>query len=262
MISIIGIPTDTNSSFMSGASQAPPIIMSEFNSDATNKFSENGIDLGRGNHWLDRGNLILTEPHNEFGLISSAIQKELTNNNCCISIGGDHSITYPIIAAHHKFFPKINIVHFDAHPDLYENYDDNPFSHASPFARIMENNLAISLTQIGIRTMNDHQQDQAERYKVKIITMDQFSSDIKLKFEDPIYISIDLDGIDPSFAPGVSHPEPGGFSTRDIITIISNISGKVIGADIVEYNPKKDMNNITAITAAKLLKELMGKILK
>jgi arginase family enzyme len=110
--------------------------------------------------------------------------------------------------------------------------------------------------------MNDHQQDQAERYKVKIITMDQFSSDIKLKFEDPIYISIDLDGIDPSFAPGVSHPEPGGFSTRDIITIISNISGKVIGADIVEYNPKKDINNITAITAAKLLKELMGKILK
>ena len=262
MISIIGIPTDTNSSFMSGASQAPPIILREFNSDATNKFSENGIDLGEENIWIDRGNLTIDEPHNEFELISNAIQSELTDNNFCISIGGDHSITYPIIAAHHKFFPKINIVHFDAHPDLYDNYDNNPYSHASPFARIMENDLARSLTQIGIRTMNTHQKDQAELYNVTVITMDEFSSDLKLKFEEPVYISIDLDGIDPAFAPGVSHPEPGGFSTRDIITIISNINGKVVGADIVEYNPKKDINNITAITAAKLLKELMGKIIK
>jgi len=262
MISIIGIPTDTNSSFMSGASQAPPTIMREFNSDATNKFSENGIDLGEENIWIDRGNLTIGEPHNEFELISNAIQRELMGNNCCISIGGDHSITYPIIAAHHEFFPKINIVHFDAHPDLYDNYDNNPSSHASPFARIMENNLARSLTQIGIRTMNAHQKEQAELYDVKVITMDEFSSDLKLKFEEPVYISIDLDGIDPAFAPGVSHPEPGGFSTRDIITIISNINGEVVGADIVEYNPKKDINNITAITAAKLLKELMGKIIK
>ena len=92
--------------------------------------------------------------------------------------------------------------------------------------------------------------------------MDEFSSDLKFKFEEPVYISIDLDGIDPAFAPGVSHPEPGGFSTRDIIKIISNIDGELVGADIVEYNPRRDINNITAITAAKLLKELMGKILK
>ncbi|MDP6170075.1 MAG: arginase family protein, partial [Candidatus Marinimicrobia bacterium] len=142
------------------------------------------------------------------------------------------------------------------------NFDDNPYSHASPFARIMENGLAHSLTQIGIRTMNDHQNDQAKRYNVIVITMNEFSSDLKFAFEDPIYISIDLDGIDPAFAPGVSHPEPGGLSTRALLKILSNIQGKIIGADIVEYNPNNDINNITAITAAKLLKELMGKILE
>ena len=186
----------------------------------------------------------------------------MINDKYCISIGGDHSITYPIISAYGPFFPKINIVHFDAHPDLYKNFDDNPFSHASPFARIMENNLASSLTQIGIRTMNEHQKNQAMQYGVNVIAMDQISSGLKLNFIDPVYISIDLDGLDPAFAPGVSHPEPGGLSTREVIDIISNIDGRVIGADIVEYNPDRDINNLTAITAAKLLKEVMGKILE
>ena len=262
MISVIGIPTDKNSSYMPGASKAPSIILEEFNSEARNQFSENGLDLGKKNIWTDLGNMALEDSDSEFELISNAIQMELKNNNYCISIGGDHSITYPILDGYQKFYPKINVLHFDAHPDLYENFDDNPYSHASPFARIMENNLAHSLTQIGIRTMNDHQNDQARRYNVKVITMNEFSSDLKFAFEDPIYISIDLDGIDPAFAPGVSHPEPGGLSTRALLKILSNIQGKIIGADIVEYNPNNDINNITAITAAKLLKELMGKILE
>lgn len=262
MISIIKMPTEINSSFISGTSKAPQIIKNEFNSEATNKFSENGVNLEGMDNWVNLENLNIDDQGKAFKSIKSAIQNELTNDKYCISIGGDHSITYPIISAYGQILPKMNIVHFDAHPDLYENFDDNPFSHASPFARIMENNLARSLTQIGIRTMNDHQQYQAIRYDVNVITMAQFSNDLKLKFVDPIYISIDLDGLDPAYAPGVSHPEPGGLSTREVIDIISNIDGKVIGADIVEYNPDRDINNITAVTAAKLLKELMGKIMK
>ena len=262
MISIIEIPTDINSSFISGSSKAPPLIKSEFNSEATNKFSENGMNLEGTDCWNNIENLNINDQKKAFQSIKSVIRNELINDKYCVSIGGDHSITYPIISAYGPFFPKINIVHFDAHPDLYENFDDNPFSHASPFARIMENNLASSLTQIGIRTMNDHQKHQAMQYGVNVIAMDQLSSDLKLNFVDPVYISIDLDGLDPAFAPGVSHPEPGGLSTREIIDIISNIDGKVIGADIVEYNPDRDINNLTAITAAKLLKEVMGKILE
>ena len=243
MISVIEIPTDINSSFSLGSSKGPPIIKKQFDSEATNKFSENGFDLRKRYNWKSIKNL------ND-------------KSRYCISIGGDHSITYPIIAAYHKFFPKINIVHFDAHPDLYETFDNNPYSHASPFARIMENNLATSLTQFGIRTMSDHQREQVTRFDVNVVPINQSSIDIELKFSEPVYISIDLDGLDPAYAPGVSHPEPGGLSTRDMINFISSIEGEIIGADIVEYNPYKDINEITAITAGKLLKELMGKIIE
>ena len=126
----------------------------------------------------------------------------------------------------------------------------------------MENNLATSLTQFGIRTMNDHQKKQATRFNVNVIPINKSPRDVELKFFEPVYISIDLDGLDPAYAPGVSHPEPGGLSTRDIINFISNIQGEIVGADIVEYNPYKDINEITAITAAKLLKELMRKIIE
>jgi len=262
MISILGIPTDTHSSFLTGSAQAPPLIMKQFHSEATNKFSENGIDLGDNKICNYLGCLDIKNNQDEFKLIQNTIQQELKKGNYCVSIGGDHSITYPIVDAYHQFYPKINILHFDAHPDLYESFNNDPHSHASPFARIMENKLATSLTQIGIRTMNAHQATQVERYNIKVVTMNEFSSSLNFNFKEPVYISIDLDGLDPAYAPGVSHPEPGGLSTRDIIKIISKLDCEIIGADIVEYNPRKDFNNITAMTAAKLLKELMGKILK
>ena len=262
MISIIGIPTDKNSSFLKGASNAPPLIMREFHSDSSNLFTESGINLKEKRLFNYNGCLELDGKKNEFDHIKGAIHKELKNNRYCISLGGDHSITFPIISAYHNFYKKLNILHFDAHPDLYQNFENNPYSHASPFARIMENNLAESLIQIGIRTMNSHQKLQAEKYNVEVVTMSKFSSNIKINFDGPIYISIDIDALDPAYAPGVSHPEPGGLSTRDILHIICSLKGKVVGGDIVEYNPNRDIHNLTAVTASKLLKELMGKILE
>ena len=260
-ISIRSYPTDINSSFLRGSSKAPPKIMEAFNSESTNKFSENGLNLGEKKIWSYYDSSTIPSGEKGFQLIRNSIKNDLDKNYQCISLGGDHSITYPIIDAYHDYFKNLNILHFDAHPDLYDNFDNNPFSHASPFARILEKKLSKKLIQIGIRTMNKEQQGQVDRFKVQVIDMLNFDPNIKLQFNGPVYISIDLDGLDPAFAPGVSHPEPGGLSTRDILQIISNIDVDVVGGDIVEYNPKKDLNNITAITAAKLLKELMGKML-
>jgi len=260
-ISIRSYPTDINSSFLRGCSKAPPKIMEAFNSESTNKFSENGLNLDDKKVWTYYDSSTIPPGERGFHLIRNSIKNDLDKNYQCISLGGDHSITYPIIDAYHSYFKNLNILHFDAHPDLYDNFDNNPFSHASPFARILENKLSRQLIQIGIRTMNKEQQQQVDRFKVQVIDMLNFDPNIKLQFNGPVYISIDLDGLDPAFAPGVSHPEPGGLSTRDILQIISNVEADVVGADIVEYNPEKDLNNITAITAAKLLKELMGKML-
>jgi len=92
--------------------------------------------------------------------------------------------------------------------------------------------------------------------------MKDFDTNKLPKFKNPIYLSIDIDGIDPAFAPGVSHHEPGGLSTREVLKIIQNINVPIIGADIVEYNPTKDINDITAMVSAKLLKETAAKMLE
>jgi arginase family enzyme len=124
----------------------------------------------------------------------------------------------------------------------------------------MEEGLAKSLHQFGIRTMNAHQAQQAAKYGVKVNTMLNWPTQPP-HLEGPIYISIDIDALDPAFAPGVSHREPGGLTTRDIINFIHALKGNVIGVDIVEYNPQKDIDNMTAYVAAKLVKEAAGKLL-
>jgi agmatinase len=177
-----------------------------------------------------------------------------------ISIGGDHSVSFPILSAFADKYEKINILHLDAHADLYDNFDNNPYSHASPFARIMESGVIHSLTQVGIRTLNTHQREQARKFGVKVIEMKDFNYDFIKTLQSPLYISLDLDVLDPAFAPGISHHEPGGMTTRELIRIIQNISVEIIGVDIVEYNPMRDINNMTAMVAYKLLKEFVAKM--
>ena len=262
MLSILGIPFDENSSFLKGSAKAPQKIIEAFSSDSSNAYSENGFNCRNTEKIKILDYLEL--PYGKLAIekIRTIVKEELEKNNHVLSIGGDHSITFPIIEAFSVKYDSLNILHFDAHPDLYDDFDNNPFSHASPFARIMENNLVKRLVQIGIRTLNDHQIDQVNRFGVEVIEMKDFDSDLVLQFTGPVYISLDLDGLDPAYAPGVSHPEPGGLSTRNIINIIHSLKGQVIGGDIVEYNPDKDINDITATTGAKLMKELIGKIMK
>jgi len=178
-------------------------------------------------------------------------------------LGGDHAITYPVIRAIHSVYGPVNILHFDAHPDLYDNYEDNPYSHASPLARILENSLARRVIQIGIRTLSPHLRQQVERFGVESCEMKDFDiASFAADFDGPVYITVDMDALDPAFAPGVSHHEPGGLSTRDIIGIVQRLPNQIVGADIVEYNPDRDINDMTAMVAAKLLKEIAGKMLQ
>src|SRR5262249_7894003 len=142
-----------------------------------------------------------------------------------------------------------------AHPDLYDELDGDRRSHASPFARIMEAGLASSLTQVGIRTLNKHQREQAQRFNVTQIEMKDVPA-WRPRFESGLYISIDLDGFDPAYAPGVSHHEPGGLTVRDVMNVLLSLDVALIGADVVELNPDRDINGVTAVLAAKLVKEL------
>lgn len=165
------------------------------------------------------------------------------------------------IAGFARQFPNLTIVHFDAHPDLYNEFQGSRFSHACPFARIMEERLAKKLIQIGIRTMVPHQREQAERFGVEVFEMHHLPALQHLELAGPVYISFDLDVLDPAFAPGVSHREPGGMSVREAITHLHAITGTIVGADIVEYNPRQDLSQLTAMVAGRMLKEILGKMI-
>ena len=262
-VAVVGIPYDEHSSFMKGAAKAPPKIREAFNSDATNQCTEGGLDLSKQSNFYDVGDLELKKGMNVLGYIEHVYQELLNNQVKVLSLGGDHAVTLPIIRAYEKHFPNLNILHFDAHPDLYDEFQGNRYSHACPFARIMEEGLIKKLVQVGIRTMTPHQQAQANRFKVTVIDMKSLPKGLSnLRFSGPLYISLDLDALDPAYAPGVSHIEPGGLRTRDIISVIQQIKAPIVGADIVEYNPARDINGMTAMVAAKLLKELVAKMLK
>ncbi len=260
-LALLGIPLDDNSSFMKGAALAPPVIRQALHSDSANYWSETGVDLGKREIFYDAGDLQFASPASAFMEIERTVAELLEYSLPIIALGGDHSITYPILKAFRKKYARLSILHFDAHPDLYDELLGNRFSHASPFARIMEEQLADRLVQIGIRTLTAHQRAQAEKFGVEVHEMKDWRGFIELKFDTPVYITIDLDGLDPAFAPGVSHHEPGGLSTREVLNQIHAINAPVVGADIVEFNPTREVMNMTAMTCAKLLKEVAAKML-
>ncbi len=257
-IVIHGIPFDEKSSYLQGARHAPPLIRKFYHSFSTNYFAENGLDTNSP-RVVDKGDFEIREYFDIEEITSGNLNPK---NTKLVTLGGDHSITFPIVKAFNKFYPKLDILHFDAHPDLCDELGGDKHSHACPFARIMENDLAKRLVQVGIRTMSSHQKAQAERFDVEIHEMRNLDIAKIPKFENPVYISLDMDAFDPAFAPGVSHHEPGGLTSRQVIEIIENIEAEVIGADIVEYNPTRDIQDITGALAAKMLKQILGKMLQ
>ncbi len=255
-VHLIGAPTDCNSSFRRGPARAPALVRAALFSDMGNAAAECGAEIGRDIELVDLGDLPLTEGPGDDALISAATRAACAAGAVPLLIGGDHSVSFPAVAGVAAAHGAVTILHFDAHPDLYDELGGNRRSHASPFARIMEAGLATRLVQVGIRTLNAHQRDQAARFGVEIVSMRDFLATHVPIPAAPLYVSIDLDGLDPAFAPGVSHHEPGGLSTRQLLDVLARITGPIVGGDIVEVNPDFDINGMTAAVAAKLVKEL------
>jgi len=254
--SLIGINWDKKSSFLQGTAHAPDAIRKVFHNGASNYHAEDGTYLGP-DVITDLGNISC----NDYMQIYSEFLDILKSTGSkIITLGGDHSITYPVVKALSNVSGGFHMLHIDAHADLYHEFEGDRHSHACPMARIMEEGLVLSMTQIGIRTLNDHQKEQAEKYGVNIIEMKDWSNQ-KLELQGPLYITLDMDAFDPGFAPGVSHHEPGGFTPRQVIQLIQNIDVPVIGGDIVEYNPARDIHDMTAALSAKLFKEIAAKII-
>jgi len=257
---LLGIPFDAYSSYLRGAGDAPPKIREALRCDASNSWSELGVDLGAAAAYGDAGDLEFSDKE-AFAAIEAGVGALIDQGKRPVSLGGDHSITYPIVKAVARRYPELTIFHFDAHPDLYDEFEGNRLSHACPFARIMEAGLAKRLVQVGIRTLNRHQREQAERFGVEVVEMRALPAYEKLRASGPVYVTFDMDVLDPAFAPGISHREPGGMSVREAIAHLHAIEGEIVGADVVEFNPGRDVAGLTATVAAKMVKEILGKMI-
>jgi agmatinase len=256
----LGIAWDKDSSFQRGPAEAPPVIRAALQSDSTNWYTESLRDLGQPGLLEDAGDIAPGDATVREE-IESAVRAQLQHGRTPIMLGGDHSITYPCVRAFRDRGP-FAILHFDAHPDLYPEFEGNRYSHACPFARILEAGLAGELVQVGIRTMSGAQAAQVARYGVKVVGPAEWERGWEFKSDLPVYLSIDIDVLDPAFAPGVSHPEPGGCSTRLLLSTLQQIKNPIIGADIVELNPANDRAGLTARVAAKLVKEVADLVLR
>ena len=261
-VALLGVPYDEHSSYLRGPALAPQKIREAFHSDSANSFTELGRDLSADPRLIDLGDLSLPQGDGAFECIEVGAKAALDRGARLIALGGDHSVTWPLLRAHAGREPRLTILHFDAHPDIYDEFEGDRYSHACPFARIMEEGLAARLVQIGIRTMTPQQQAQADRFGVEVIEMRRFQSGLDLRLEGPLYLTIDLDALDPAFAPGVSHYEPGGLTTREVLRIVHGLNVPIVGADVVELNPTRDINGMTAMLAAKLVKEIAGRMLE
>ena len=257
---LLGLPYDGSSSFLRGPAEAPAAVRRVLHSGAGNWSTERGVDLGpAGARWRDLADLdVPDDPAAALAAIRSAAA-DLDGST--VGVGGDHFVTYPLVEALTGRHPELTILHVDAHPDLYDELDGDRLSHACPLARIMEAGHARRLVQFGIRTLTPHQREQAERFGVEIHTAAAWDGTLPPVTGD-VYVTIDVDGIDPAFAPGVSHHEPGGLTSRQVIGLIHQLAdvpdARLVGADVVEINPRRDHHDMTATLGAKLAKELLG----
>lgn len=272
---VLGIPWDVSSTFRRGAVQGPEYIRHATTGALYNSITETNRDLKQTWQIFDIGDAPISEANTKDARnkIHNIIQKYNKYGMKFFFLGGDHLSTYFTFWSLKKLKDvRIGLIYLDAHPDLYDQYEGNPYSHACVVKRIIdETNIEPeTITQVGIRSSTLEQKQLAEQMKINTISIKDlqanggFATAQQIKSQlpnylDGVYLSIDLDVLDPAFAPGVGNPEPGGATTREIIDFIHGLQGVNIYAfDVVELCPKFDYAGISALAASKIIKEILG----
>jgi agmatinase/guanidinopropionase len=273
-VAIVGVPYDGGTSFRSGTRFGPRSIR-EMSLLLWGYNNALGVAPAETLKIIDYGDIeiypvnILNTMESIVGESRKILQQDLT----MIALGGDHSITLPLLRAHHAQFGPLAVVHFDSHPDTWdEEYPAEPFSHGTPFRRAIEEGLIDkdAYIQVGIRGPVSEANDleQAREMGAHIFTIDQvFKAGISLIIQEihtivgtrNVYVSLDIDCVDPAFAPGTGTPEVGGLSSYQILQLVRGLQGlNCIGFDLVEVSPPYDHSDITAILAANLVFEFLS----
>ncbi len=257
---IIGYPYDGTSSYRPGSRFAPSAIREA--SDGLETYSPY-LNLSLDDKQIcDLGDLTLPfgDKMRVLDMIQDKTRELLSASKGILSLGGEHLITYPIVKEFVKTFPNMIIIHLDAHADLRDEYLGEKESHTTVLRRIYDIVGPKKIYHFGIRsgTQEEFQfaKDYGHFHPYHLRMMESVLSEIPV--ETPIYLTIDLDVLDPSVLPGTGTPEPGGIQFMELLSAIHAFRGKnLVGADVVELAPDYDPTKVSSIVAAKAIRELL-----
>lgn len=260
---ICGVPFDGTSSFRTGSRLAPQEIRAaSYNFETYSSFFD--IDL-IDVQIHDAGDLEVASTIDEtLEMISVAAEKYVRDRKLPIMLGGEHSLTFPFANACKNKYPDLGFVVLDAHMDLRQEYSGEKNSHACISRHIIEN-VTQKYASVGIRSGNREEYDYVNENNIKLFSAeDVFSKGIESVIDDilkeingPIYLSVDMDAIDPAYAPALGTPEPYGLTPRDVREVISCLAPKIVGFDLVEIAPEYD-SGVTSILGAKLVRDFIA----
>ncbi len=258
---IIGIPDESQSHALRKGTEEAPFKIRQI-SNLRDSFERDGkISLGRPFQGSEK------KVH-DFGNITSAqiesvYDKISASSKIPISIGGDHSITRQIINTLAKKHGKISLIYFDAHPDFVSSTTNY---YGSVVNDVLSNIEIDSSVQIGIRTPEQEELDNIKKYNLKVITpfdireqgIKQVTNSLLNRLGDKVYVSFDMDCVDPAYAPGVSVPVPMGLSSTDAVYLLKEIAKKgIVGMDIMEVCPSFDVKDRTSHLASRIISEML-----
>lgn len=255
---LIGVPMDFTVSFRPGTRMGPQSIRTvsyglEEYSFYSNKDLRDFVFYDGGNIALPFGNV-----EKSIDLIEKVAQKVLEDKKFAIYLGGEHLISWPLIKTYAEMFPNLVVLHFDAHADLREFYWGEANSHATVMRKVCERIGGENVYQFGIRSGDraefEYGKKNTHMYVNEII--EPLREVVKKIGDRPVYITIDIDVVDPAYAPGTGTPEPGGCTSKEIIEAVLLMKNlNIVGMDLVEVSPLNDPSDRTSILAAKLVRE-------
>ena len=265
--SLLGVMDATQSTYRDRCAEAPPAIRRAYDGACYNAVSETGVDCAGSVRDLGDLGPEAGGFRDSATRYTAAVEAELARGRTPFILGGDHAITPALVAAYAGRGP-VHVVQWDAHPDMYPDFEGNPDSHACVAARLLEMPHVANITQIGIRTETAVQRGVRESAGGRVVQIPAWEAENRrallshLPEGAPVYLTVDMDGFDPAFAPAVAHPVPAGLSGRAGLQLVKEIGARnrLAGMDVVEACPD-DRDNRTLILAARLIHEGVAAVL-
>lgn len=255
---MVGLPYDGTCSYRPGTRFAPEMIrIASYGLESYSPIQDRDLDEVK---FYDAGEIEFQFGNREDSLqkIETAATETLKYNKKWFGVGGEHLVTFPAIKAYNKKYPELYVIHFDAHADVREDYLNEKLSHACVMRRVSEIITPDNLIQIGIRSGTQEEFAWMKENNTLVKSHEELKERLKFLQDKPVFLSIDLDVLDPSLMSGTGTPEPGGMTYNVLMSLLMLLKKlNIVGADVVELSPHYDQSGVSTITAAKVIREVL-----